>query len=86
MKPTDEHLARSSLPMEPRRHAVRVTGPNGASAHRRAGPSHTAERRQLTLMFCDLADYGGLSARLDPEELSEVIAAYRAACLRPVKR
>jgi class 3 adenylate cyclase/predicted ATPase len=48
-------------------------------------PSQAAERRQLTLIFCDLVDSVGLSTRLDPEELSDVIGAYREACLRPVK-
>ena len=36
----------------------------------------TAERRQLTVMFCDLVGSTALSARLDPEDLREVIAAY----------
>jgi class 3 adenylate cyclase len=35
-----------------------------------------AERRQLTVMFCDLVDSTALSARLDPEDLREVIAVY----------
>ena len=35
-----------------------------------------AERRQLTVMFCDLVGSTELSARLDPEDLREVIAAY----------
>jgi class 3 adenylate cyclase/predicted ATPase len=34
------------------------------------------ERRQLTIIFCDLVDSTPLSARLDPEDLREVIAAY----------
>ena len=34
------------------------------------------ERRQLTVMFCDLVGSTALSARLDPEDLREVIAAY----------
>jgi class 3 adenylate cyclase/predicted ATPase len=38
-----------------------------------------AERRQLTVMFCDLVGSTELSARLDPEELREVIAAYHRA-------
>jgi class 3 adenylate cyclase len=38
-----------------------------------------AERRQLTVMFCDLVGSTGLSARLDPEDLREVIAAYHRA-------
>ena len=39
----------------------------------------TAERRQLTVMFCDLVGSTALSARLDPEDLREVIAAYQRA-------
>ena len=35
-----------------------------------------AERRQLTVMFCDLVGSTALSARLDPEDLREIIAAY----------
>src|SRR5712691_3426990 len=35
-----------------------------------------AERRQLTVMFCDLVGSTELSARLDPEDLREIIAAY----------
>ena len=40
-----------------------------------SGPAE-AERRQLTVMFCDLVGSTALSARLDPEDLREVIAAY----------
>ncbi|HEX2137496.1 MAG TPA: adenylate/guanylate cyclase domain-containing protein [Microvirga sp.] len=36
----------------------------------------SAERRQLTVMFCDLVGSTALSARMDPEDLREVIAAY----------
>jgi class 3 adenylate cyclase len=38
-----------------------------------------AERRRLTVMFCDLARSTALSARLDPEDLREIIAAYHRA-------
>jgi class 3 adenylate cyclase/predicted ATPase len=38
-----------------------------------------AERRQLTVMFCDLVSSTALSARLDPEDLREVITAYHHA-------
>jgi len=37
----------------------------------------TAERRQVTVMFCDLVDSTALSVRLDPEDLGEVLRAYR---------
>ena len=38
-----------------------------------------AERRQLTVLFCDLVGSTALSSRLDPEDLREVIAAYHRA-------
>ena len=39
-----------------------------------------AERRQLTVMFCDLVGSTSLSAQFDPEDLREIIRAYQAAC------
>ena len=45
-----------------------------------------AERRQLTVLFCDLVGSTELSARLDPEDLREVIGAYQAACARVIAR
>jgi class 3 adenylate cyclase len=41
-----------------------------------------AERRQLTVVFCDLVGSTALSTRLDPEDLREVIAATTAASPR----
>jgi class 3 adenylate cyclase/predicted ATPase len=42
-------------------------------------PGIDAERRQLTVMFCDLVGSTALSARLDPEDLREVVSAYHRA-------
>jgi class 3 adenylate cyclase len=42
----------------------------------------TAERRQLTVMFCDLVDSTALSVRLDPEDMRKIIRAYQEACIR----
>jgi SAM (Sterile alpha motif) domain-containing protein len=40
-------------------------------------PQDTAERRQVTVMFPDLVGSTALSARMDPEDLREVISAYQ---------
>jgi class 3 adenylate cyclase/predicted ATPase len=48
-------------------------------AAERASPVPAAERRQLTVMFCDLVGSTELSSRLDPEDLREVIAVYHRA-------
>jgi class 3 adenylate cyclase/tetratricopeptide (TPR) repeat protein len=53
------------------------TTPHAAAEPNRRGE---AERRQLTVMFCDLVGSTALSARLDPEDMRAVIAAYHAAC------
>src|SRR5271163_1246182 len=45
-----------------------------------------AERRQLTVMFCDLVGSTALSARLDPEDMREVIGAYHRCCANCVER
>ena len=44
-----------------------------------------AERRQLTVMFCDLVGSTAMSARLDPEDMREVVAAYHKCCADPIK-
>ncbi|HEV8713794.1 MAG TPA: adenylate/guanylate cyclase domain-containing protein, partial [Candidatus Binatia bacterium] len=43
-----------------------------------------AERRQLTVMFCDLVDSTALSEQLDPEEWREVVRAYQGTCAEVV--
>src|SRR5262249_49761235 len=47
------------------------------SAPTGAKPRDAAERRQLTVMFCDLVGSTALSVRFDPEELREEIRAYQ---------
>src|SRR6266545_5203376 len=49
-------------------------------------PSPDAERRQLTVLFCDLVDSTALSSRLDPEDLREVVRAYQATCAEVIQR
>jgi class 3 adenylate cyclase/predicted ATPase len=49
-------------------------------------PSPDAERRQLTVMFCDLVDSTVLSGQLDPEDLREVVRAYQATCTEVIQR
>ena len=46
----------------------------------------TAERRQVTVMFSDLVGSTALSARMDPEDLREVISAYQKSVARTVER
>ena len=49
-------------------------------------PQDTAERRQVTVMFSDLVGSTALSARMDPEDLREVISAYQKCVAETVRR
>src|SRR5215469_6596791 len=49
-------------------------------------PTPEAERRQLTVMFCDLVDSTQLSSQLDPEDLREVVRAYQETCAKVIAR
>ena len=58
------------------------TDPNG-----QLGASETtAERRPLSVMFCDLIGSTALSSRLDPEDLREVIRAYQACVVATIQQ
>jgi class 3 adenylate cyclase len=49
-------------------------------------PLPEAERRQLTVMFCDLVDSTTLSSQLDPEEYRDIVRAYQATCTQIIER
>jgi TOMM system kinase/cyclase fusion protein len=51
-----------------------------------APPTPEAERRQLTVMFCDLVDSTTLSGQLDPEEYRDVVRAYQRVCTDVIQR
>jgi TOMM system kinase/cyclase fusion protein len=68
---------------EPARQSSLLLPPETAPA---APHTSEAERRQLTVMFCDLVDSTPLSEALDPEDLREVVRAYQATCAAVIQR
>ncbi len=64
--------------------------PNSSSSphtqHLTPSTQSPAERRQLTVMFCDLVGSTALSEQLDPEELREVVRAYQETCTTVIRR
>jgi class 3 adenylate cyclase len=79
----------TGAPLEPTPPSTQTATPLGQQAAQAAlvhplAPatprSPDAERRQLTVMFCDLVDSTALSGQLDPEDLREVVRAYQATC------
>jgi class 3 adenylate cyclase/tetratricopeptide (TPR) repeat protein len=61
------------------------TNANGAVATLEV-PAASGERRQLTVMFCDLVGSTALSEKLDPEELRSLLHAYRTLCGEVIAR
>jgi class 3 adenylate cyclase len=69
--------------------AIAAFGPEGPATTATAAPHDApapagAERRQLTIMFCDLVGSTTLASRLDPEDLREVLGVYHAAAAEVV--
>ena len=73
-------LAGSPAAATPQGAAVPTTAPASAT------PRPEAERRQLTVLFCDLVGSTALAARLDPEDMREVIRAYQDSCAGVIAR
>jgi class 3 adenylate cyclase/predicted ATPase len=90
---TEADLAELGLPLGDRKRLQRAmaslvdagsvnrSAPNRPSSLRGAV---SAERRQLTVMFCDMVGSTALSERFDPEDVRDMIAAYRETCVRVV--
>src|SRR5262249_24249469 len=51
-----------------------------------APPPPDAERRQITLMFCDLVDSTKLSSQLDPDDYRDMVRAYQQVCSEVITR
>ena len=64
----------------------RDTTEHSVEPDRSGGKAPEAERRQLTVMFADLVGSTALSARLDPEELRDIIGAYHRRCAEVITR
>ena len=77
--------------LESRVQSLESTGQGRASTVQTLDPRRqtldaAAERRQLTVMFCDLVGSTALSTQLDPEELREVVQQYQQACADVIQR
>src|SRR5471030_1646221 len=85
---TEIDLEKLGVPLGHRKRLVKAIAALGATekavfaqpAPAEPSPRDVAERRQLTVMFCDLVGSTALSARLDPEDMHQVMGAYQDAC------
>src|SRR5499425_1678922 len=86
---TEDHLREIGIPLGARLKLLKAIAVLGARAEATrpsadavspGPPVDAAERRQITVMFCDLVGSTALSACMDPEDLREVIGAYHHCC------
>jgi class 3 adenylate cyclase len=86
---SDQDLKELGVVLGDRRKLLRAIG-EVSWASPTGGPSTpnqgNAERRQLTVMFCDLVGSTALSERFDPEDLREIISVYHRCCAAIVER
>jgi class 3 adenylate cyclase/predicted ATPase len=75
--PLPQAVPQPTVPPDPPFHDVASPAQGGASE---------AQRRQLTVLFCDLVDSTSLARQLDPEDYREVIRAYQTACADVIQR
>jgi class 3 adenylate cyclase/tetratricopeptide (TPR) repeat protein len=90
---TEADLEKLGLPLGPRKKLLKAIvsrlGEPGPAPETQAAPpaiAPAAERRQLTVLFCDLVGSTALAARLDPEDLREIIGAYHRCVADAVGR
>jgi TOMM system kinase/cyclase fusion protein len=65
---------------------ARSTPPILSVAHSAASRPSEAERRQLTVLFCDLVNSTALAGELDPEDFREVVRAYQTTCAAVIQQ
>ena len=90
---TDQHLKDLGIALGDRlkmlraiREVSNAAAPTPEPSPAQPKPQDTAERRQVTVMFSDLVGSTALSARMDPEDLREVISAYQKCVAQTVQR
>ena len=87
---TDDDLERLGVPLGHRKKLIKAIDellgrdPTGSQPTKQARARQDAERRQLTVLICDMVDSTPLAARLDPEELRKVMGIYLDACVSAV--
>ncbi len=83
---TDTTPNRSPSPQPPVPAEIQPGQPARVAPPPAAPQTTDAERRQLTVLFCDLVDSTVLASQLDPEEWREVVRAYQDTCAKVIAR
>jgi predicted ATPase/class 3 adenylate cyclase len=86
---TDDDLKELGIPLGDRKRLLSAISALAGSVPPEASPAHAgpaAERRQITVVFCDLAGSTELAIRLDPEDLAAAMTSYHDCCKEVIER
>ena len=81
---TDNDLKELGLPFGPRKRVLSAIAEMKSAEMVR--PREASERRQLTVLFCDMVGFTELAHRVDPEVLERIIRVYEDACAACIAR
>lgn len=86
LKSDDEELTGTATTKKPIKSKEVSTSRESASRETASRETASAERRRLTVMFCDMADSIALSGQLDPEALHSVLREFQTICTTVIQR
>jgi class 3 adenylate cyclase len=78
---TDQHLKDLGVPLG---HRLKILRAIREIAAEETKPQDAAERRHMTVMFCDLVDSTALTAQFDPEDMGDLLRAFQGAIAQAV--
>lgn len=82
---SDEDLRDLGFSLGDRKRFLKAVASHASESLRTAAVPSEGERRQITVLFCDLVGSTQLSRRLDPEDLRDVLRAYQQACVEAIQ-
>lgn len=82
---SDADLREFAIPLGDRRRILKAANNLNPLPEASFQQNYEAERRQLTVMFCDLVGSTALSTEMDAEELRETLRAYQDACMQAIE-
>ena len=83
---TDDDLKELGLPFGPRKRLLNAINEVRQADISLPGAAAVGERRQLTVLFCDMVGFTELASRVDPEVLQTIIRIYENACAKCIER
>jgi class 3 adenylate cyclase/predicted ATPase len=82
---TEADLEKLAIPLGDRKRLFKALASTPRTSIPAEAGASKAERRHLTVLFCDLVDSTGIAVALDPEDLSDVVRGFQDTCARVIK-